>query len=288
VSVKERLKALVGPGWQRRVHRLSRLRWATKLRIVRGLEGGDRSLSTRAAYVLWDPETESFSYELADEHRVVTEIAGAIGADVDQLAAYAAETHSDPEFHERLARHLRWRFDVKHRPPLGHRLGWYVIARALKPAVTVETGIYEGLGSLVLLRALERNAQEGAGGELLSFDLSPDAGSMVRDDLRGRWRPGVGSTRELLEPALEGREVGLMIQDTPHTEENQRFEFGAVLAHAAPTLVLIDASGGWATTLAALCSERNGSHHLIPARSRDHVAPGGALSIGVFGATPSG
>src|SRR5581483_12470669 len=71
MSFKEQLKDLVGPAWRRRVHRLSRLRWATKLQIARGLQGGDRSLRRRAAYVLWDPETESFSYELADEGELV-------------------------------------------------------------------------------------------------------------------------------------------------------------------------------------------------------------------------
>jgi len=286
MSFKEQLKDLVGPAWRRRVHRLSRLRWATKLQIARGLQGGDRSLRRRAAYVLWDPETESFSYELADEGELVAGIAQALGADIDQLAGYARETHSDPELHDRLAHHLRWRFDVKHRPPLGHRLGWYVIARALKPAVIVETGIYDGLGSLALLRAIERNAAEGAPGELMAFDLSPDAGSLVRQAARGDWRPRVGSTRELLEPALEGRQVGLMIQDTPHDDENQRFEFGATLAHAAGRLVLVDGSGGWAKTLPALCAERGGSHDLIPARSRDHVSPGATLSIGVFDTGP--
>jgi hypothetical protein len=35
----------------------------------------------------------------------------------------------------------------------------------------VETAIQEGLGSAVLLRALERNAEEGSSGELISFDV---------------------------------------------------------------------------------------------------------------------
>jgi hypothetical protein len=232
--------------------------------------------------VLWDPETESYSYELTNQQEVLRGIAEVLGSTYEELAGYAAEIPGDPEFNDRLARHLRWRVDVKHRPALGHRLGWYVIARALKPALIVETGIYNGLGSLTLLRALERNAREGASGELLSFDIDPAAGFIVRDELRGRWSRHVGSTRDLLAPALAGREVGMMTQDTPHEEENQRFEFGLALAHRAPTLVLLDGSGGWAPTLPAICAERSGSYTRLPVSARDHVTDGVDLSLGVF------
>ncbi len=209
-------------------------------------------------------------------------IAAALGRSTAELAGYAAEVREDAELHSQLARHLRFRFAIKHKLPLGHRLGWYVLARALRPSTIVETGIYDGLGSLALLRALELNAREGEPGELLSFDIDPRAGSVVRPALRSRWERHVGSTGMLLEPALEGREVGLMIQDTGHNEANQRFEYGLVLDHAAPTLALIDGSGGWAPALAALCEERGGSYHRVPVRPRDHIHSGVDSALGLF------
>src|SRR5262249_10277802 len=58
----------------------------------------------------------------------------------------------------------------------GRRLGWYGLARVLKPRVVVETGIDKGLGSLVLTLALMRNSQEGYPGYYYGTDIDPGAG----------------------------------------------------------------------------------------------------------------
>jgi hypothetical protein len=275
------LRRLVSPEWRLRAHRLSRVRWVTKYRLMRDLNA-DVGVRRKLAYVLLDPEIESFSFELENESEIITALAAALGYPKEELAGYAFETHTDPELNERLSKHVRWRGDVKRRLPIGGRLVWYVIARATKPQVVVETGIYLGLGSLVMLRALERNAQEGSPGELLSFDTSISAGSVVREQARGDWQQFAGSTHDLLLGALKDRRVGMLVQDTPHTEDNQRFEFGAALAHAAPYLVLIDCSLGHARLLEAICHERGGGFHRIPLRSREHIFPGGEMGFAVF------
>ncbi|MEA2215252.1 MAG: hypothetical protein QOK19_813, partial [Solirubrobacteraceae bacterium] len=123
------LKRLIGPTWRFRAHHLGRLRWLTKYRLMRtyGAEAGWRQ---RLAFVLLDPEIESFSYELDDEVQAISALAAAVGRPAEELLAYAAEVREDPELGRRLWRHLRWRFDLKRRPQLGHRLAWYVLVRA--------------------------------------------------------------------------------------------------------------------------------------------------------------
>jgi hypothetical protein len=280
--VNRALKRLVGPEWRARVHSLSRLRWVTKYRLLRHFGHRLRDAPRDGLrYVLLDPETESFTFELANESELVDALAGALGEAREELLGYVLEAHADPELNERLTRHLRWRFDVKHRPPLGNRLAWYLIARAVKPELIIEAGVYHGLGSLALLRALERNAAEGHPGELMSIDVNRRAGVMVREELRPRWRRLTGSTGDLLESALAGRRVGMLIHDTPHTEENQRIEFGAALAHAAGRLVLIDSSG-WMPTLPEICAQRGVRYHRVQMRSRAHVYPGAAIAFALF------
>jgi len=243
---------------------------------------GNAGVLRRLSYVLFDPELESFSFELADESGVLVALAVALGCSEDELARYAAETHTDPELNERLSRHVRWRLDFKRHMPIGSRLAWYVTARALKPELIVETGIYMGLGSLVFLRALERNAEEGHPGELMSFDTNSLAGRLVRRDLRGRWHRVIGFTGTTLPPALRGRRVGILVHDTAHTEATQRLEFEAALAHAAPRLVLVDGSGGYVPTLEELCRERDGSYHRVHLRSHAHVHPGSEYRFAIF------
>jgi hypothetical protein len=280
-SFKELLKRAIGPKWQARVHRLSRLRWITKYKLMREY-GTDISLRHRAAYVLMDPETESFSYELDNQAEVIAALASALGRPQSEFASYAGEIERDPELNAVLRQHLRSRFDVKHQPPLGHRIAWYVMARALKPELIVETGIYYGLGSLTLLRALEQNRRDGGAGELISIDNNPHAGGMVRDALTANWRRLTGFTSDRLLPAIEGRRVGMLFHDTPHTEENQRFEFGAALSHAAERLVLVDGSGGLTDVLQTVAAERNAAYHRLPVRSRDHIYPGLDITFAVF------
>jgi Methyltransferase domain len=279
--VKHTLKRLVGPDWQFRTHRLGRLRWLTKYRLMRCFDT-DIALRRKLEYVFLDPEIESFSFELGNEPDVIAHMASALGCPEAELTAYAAETRNDPELGPLLAHHLRRRFDVKHRPPLGNRLAWYLIARALKPKLIVETGIYQGLGSLTLLRALEHNRREGHPGELMSFDAVASAGSMVREQARQGWVRHIGFTSDLLAHTLQGRQVDILFQDTPHTDENQRMEFGAALANAAPTLLLLDASSGASPTLKAISQERGGSYHLVPLHSREHIYPGGPVSFAIF------
>jgi hypothetical protein len=280
-SVREPLKRALGPQWRARLHRLSRLRWITKYELMRTY-ATDVSLRHRLAYVLLDPETESFSYDLDNRAELIEGLSAALGRPESELLAYAAEVDHDPELNALLSRHVRRRFDVKHRLPLGHRLAWYVIARAFKPELIVETGIYDGLGSLALLRALDRNRRDGSPGELISIDSNPGAGSIVRDELRANWHRITGLTSERLLPAVAGRQVGMLFQDTPHTEEIQRFEFTAALSNAGDTLVLIDASGGLIGTLEELSAERGGVYHRVPARSRNHIYPGLDVTFAVF------
>ena len=62
----------------------------------------------------------------------------------------------------------------------GRRLGWYAIARATKPRLIVETGVEQGLGSLVLTAALRRNAEEGSPGIYRGTDINPKAGYLFK------------------------------------------------------------------------------------------------------------
>jgi Methyltransferase domain len=265
--VKRWLKERLGEEWRWRVHGLSRLRWVTKYRLLRK-EGV--SVRRNLGYVLLDPEVGSFTFRVANVRDVLEAIAEVTGVGFSELEGFAREAESDPELGDRLARRLRWRFAVKHRPALGRRLGWYVLVRAVRPGLVCETGIYHGLGSLAILRALERNAAEGSPGELLSFDASAEAGSIVDRAHYPNWRTVVGMTSDTLEAAVMGRSVGVMIQDTAHTFENQSREFGVALRHADPRLVLVDEGGGESSALEELSRERGAAYRSVPLVAADH------------------
>jgi hypothetical protein len=198
------------------------------------------------------------------------------------IARWVQETKTDPELHENLSRRVGFRLDVKRRLPVGNRLLWYAIVRATKPAFIVETGIYDGIGSLVLLRALERNAQEGADGELLSIDVDADAGFLVDPSLRGRWRKVVGMTSDVLEDEVAGRRIDMLIQDTPHTYDNQSFEFGVAVAHRGDRLVLVDSGGGQTPALEEVVEREGGRRATFREQPRHHFHPGFGTQVAVL------
>jgi hypothetical protein len=281
--MKSRLKALVGPTWRQRVRKLSRLRWLTKLRQLRYYDFRIRERPLFALkYVFVDPEVDNFTYEIANEDELIDFLAGALGIDRASAAGHVAEARTDPELNDELSRRIRWRWDMKRRIHLGRRLGLYAVAREVKPRLVVEAGIQDGLGSLVLLRALERNAEEGSPGRLISFDILP-GGWLVPERLRGLWTTIFESTTTALEPALSGLELDMVVHDSGDDYERERHEYATALAHAGPRLALVSGSGlQRARALPDVCAALGVEYHLFSERPRDHFYPGAGLAVGLF------
>jgi Methyltransferase domain len=267
-------------GWQDRLRRLSRLRWFEKARIVRsyGVSLRERPLGV-LGYVLLDPEVGDFSYELDNEDELVDFLARALALAPAAIAGYLAEIRQAPELTRELSASVRGRMDMKRRIGLAQRVAWYAVARATKPALVVETGIKHGLGALVLLAALDRNAAEGSAGRLISFDPDPFSGWVVPQRLRGNWQPVFATSFDALDGALAGQAVDLFICDTPPDHEIEAFEMRTALSHAAPGIVLIAGNGDRTTALPELAAERGGEYHYFKERPRHPVYPGAGLGV---------
>jgi hypothetical protein len=118
---------------------------------------------------------------------------------------------------------------------------WYAVARWLKPAKIIETGIHDGLGTLLFLRAIERNREEGGpDGRLIGFDIDHAAGWIVGS--HPNWTKLVQSSR----PALEGRvaDVDLFLHDSLHDFAHERWELETAAAAMSDGAVLISDNTG--------------------------------------------
>jgi Methyltransferase domain len=279
--IEDRLRSLLPRDARRRLARLSRLRWLRKARIARSYGASlRRDPLTVLGFIVLDPEVDTFTYDLANEHELVNVTARALGIAPKRVAALFDEARDDPLLGAGLARRVRWRFDFKQRVRFGRRYAWYAIARVLRPEVIVETGIKDGLGSVLLLRALQRNAAEGAPGRLVSFDLYPDKGWLVPAELRDRWQPIFASTQDALAPALGGLRVGMLVHDSDPA--SAAFEYRTALAHAAPRVALVAGTAHHSDALRALCEERGVPYHYFHDRPKRHVSPGSSTAIGIF------
>jgi Methyltransferase domain len=277
--IKLWLKRL-SPSLQNRLRRFSRLRWLEKARLTRYYGVSFRARPWQVAkYVLWDPDVGDFSYELDNEADLVSFLASALALEPARVKGYLDEIHTAPEVTHDLAATVRRRPDMKRRPGLGPRVAWYVVTRAIKPRLVVETGIKHGIGSLVLLVALDRNAREGSDGRLVSFDPDPASGWVVPEALRGIWKPVFATGFDAFDEQLDGEQIDLFICDTPPNTEIESFEMNAALRHAAPGIVLIAGNGDRTTVLPDLAAERGGDYRFFAERPRHPIYPGGGLGL---------
>jgi hypothetical protein len=256
-------------------------RWIAKAAAVRRVGAPVRQ---NVRYVLTDPEPANCTYELENGDELAAWVAGVAGVEQAVAAAALAEPRDDPELRARLLRATRGRrLWSKREPPFGRRAAWYALTRLLQPALVIETGVHDGLGSLLLLRALERNGGEG---RLVAFDINPAAG----------WMAGTHPRYELrIEPAVDGLPivlagsppVGLFIHDSLHSYDNERgeLELGAARLAAAGVLVTDNAHGTRA--LADVCARHGFRYSEFFERPRGHFHPGGGIGAGVAAAAPA-
>jgi hypothetical protein len=234
-----------------------------------------------ASYLVRGREVTNFTYEISNADELIDMLAVALEEPRERIAAYAAELASDRPFLDELGRALRARRDRANQPMFGRRLGWYCVVRHAKPRLVVETGSHDGLGTALLLRALERNAAEGSEGTLVSADIDPGSGWLVPESLRSRLERHIGDARETLPVALSGRRVDVFIHDSLHTYEHERFELELALEHAGEPVYLISDNAHASTALADLCHQRGLRYLHFVERPTRHFYPGAALGLGI-------
>jgi predicted O-methyltransferase YrrM len=138
--------------------------------------------------------------------------------------------------------------------------GWqellYILVRLAKPAVVLETGVFDGLSSAVIMQALEDNgagylvsidlpARTAIGGSTdrmiettLPAGMSP--GWVVPDYLRDRFRLIEGDSKEWLPKLLdEYPHPDIFFHDSLHTFEHQYFEYTTAWPHIVPGGLLL-------------------------------------------------
>ncbi|QKK01483.1 MAG: class I SAM-dependent methyltransferase [Pseudomonadota bacterium] len=171
----------------------------------------------------------------------------------------------------------------------GHRYGFgaftedtatelYAVIRTLCPRRVVETGVCNGVSTLMILAALERN---GTQGRLWSVDLPEQAGQdypedffwagkrgaavpqgrppgwIVPETLRPRWRLVLGRSQDVLPDLLAHiGAIDLFLHDSEHSPECMAFEYRHAWQHLADGGVLMSDDTHWNTTFRDFADRR--------------------------------
>lgn len=158
-------------------------------------------------------------------------VCGLTDADPETVLATRQQLIDDRQFHRAIEEQLR---RTEFRPNSLHR-NWrevlYVIVALATPSNVVETGVYDGLSSAYILKALSDSGR----GELISIDIGnteplPDdldvqPGWAVPDWLHDRWTLKFGDSKDILPKVADANRISMFLHDSLHTEEHMRFEF---------------------------------------------------------------
>jgi hypothetical protein len=116
----------------------------------------------------------------------------------------------------------------------------YLLVRAARPRVVVDTGVLYGASTAHVLAALAHNG----GGELHSIDIGcdhrePPQDYFVPTEFQSNWELIIGDSRRELAPLLRRcRSIDLFHHDSLHTWEHMTWEYGTALPYLSANGVL--------------------------------------------------
>lgn len=236
-------------------------------------------------YIAWfetSREQANFTYHLTahNEQQLAGLVAVVAGCGLAAAQGYIAELTGDAALVEHVNRAtltspLRDRADLN--CGYGRRLGWYALARALKPRVVVETGVEKGLGSCVLAAALLRNRAAGAPGRYYGTDIDPGAGCLFTAPYAAAGQILYGDSLASL-AALDER-IDLFINDSDHSPAYEAREYALVTDKLAPGAVVLGDNSHASPALFEYARAHGKRYLFFAERPRGHFYPGAGIGV---------
>jgi predicted O-methyltransferase YrrM len=228
-------------------------------------------------------EDSNFLYDIDQKSRTYLAhvLAALFGGKPDAYRAYFHEIDDDRAFYAHVTAGLRQCLPDATSIHVGRRLGWYAIARAIKPRLIVETGVDLGLGSCILSAALLRNAFEGSPGRYIGTDINPIAGRIYTEPYSALGKIAYGDSIQTLSEMRGKETIDLFINDSDHSAEYEEREYQIVAPMLSDRAVILGDNSHLTTALADF-SERNDRRFVffkeVP---KDHWYPGAGIGISV-------
>ncbi|MFC1521128.1 class I SAM-dependent methyltransferase [Elusimicrobiota bacterium] len=180
-----------------------------------------------------------YLYRLSQKNRLLSTLTR---VDTEKIEAYYSEIEKFDFYDE-----VRSRFESVNFPMHAGMLSplqapaLYVICRALRPQVVLETGVASGSSTTFILKALEVNKE----GVLYSIDLPNQPGAvlpenkttgwLIPESLKPRWNLHLGDAKALLPELLNKLgSVDMFFHDSDHSYEHMMWEFKTAWPHIKP------------------------------------------------------
>jgi hypothetical protein len=226
-------------------------------------------------------EFTNFTYDLSSDNvdYLTHTIAAVTGVPYSTVRSHIAELEDDVDLRAHIDdrfRSGRKRYYSDPKCAFGRRLGWYAIARILKPRVIVETGVDKGLGSVVLCSALLRNQSEGHPGIYLGTDINHEAGFLLGGPYREVGRILYGDSIESLRSIPS---IDLFINDSDHSVAYERREYEVVADKLTVNAFILGDNSHCTSELAQFSAKHGRKFLFFKEQPKDHWYPGAGIGI---------
>ena len=237
----------------------------------------------RRAFSWWrhSREVTNFTYDLTPRNllHLAAFLAQASGAEVARVQALMRELDLDEALRAHIRRATLASPDLHHAdasPRYGRRIGWYVLARLLRPRFVVETGVDKGLGACVLAAALLRNAAEGAPGRYLGIDRNPQAGWLFAGPWSSVGRVVHGDSLEEL-ARLEC--IDFLLHDSDHAPDYEAREYEVALPRLSDGGIVLSDNAHASDALWGFASRTKRRYLYFAEEPRAHWYRGGGIGL---------
>jgi predicted O-methyltransferase YrrM len=238
--------------------------------------------TARSEIIRWarnSRENDNFTYDLSEQNLdyLAATISVVTGSTLDMVRAYLEEPEAD------LSEYLRARaaaLPIDKPASFGRRLGWYAIARAIKPRVIIETGVHHGIGSVLLGSALRRNFEEGHPGKYYGTDIDAAAGSLLAAPFDQFGKILHGDSIESLQGMRET--IDLFINDSDHSAEYEAREYRIIESRLSQKSIILGDNAHFTNELFKFSASTGRQFLFFKEQPKDHWYPGAGIGISFF------
>lgn len=250
-------------------------------RLARSQSYFEKNLSQARLWSKQHTEFSNFYYDLTLKNRMelAALIAVVLKTNFTNVQKYFDEADSDLILNNMLSQFKNENPQLRDSlMKIGRRLGWYAIARIIKPAVVVETGVHHGVGALVLNRALQFNRSEGYEGTYFGTDIDLNAGTLIKKFLGDHCSVLYGDSIESLR-GFSDQTIDFFISDSDHNSAYEFQEYLEVESKLSKQAIILGDNSHISDALLRYSIERNRNFLFFAEKPLDHWYPGAGIGI---------
>jgi predicted O-methyltransferase YrrM len=227
-------------------------------------------------------EDHNYYYHLTDENYLYLShfLSTTFNRPLEEVRSYIEEIRGDQEIISTLESNFKANAKFKDSVPgIGRRVAWYAIVRIMKPNLVVESGVYQGLGSLVISKALSKNQDSGVFGKYLGTDIDPSSGIFFKDEYRAIGKIEIGDTIEILN--REKTLIDIYICDSDHSQEYELKEYQNLATKMHNSSVVISDNSHVTQVLSDWSEIEKRRFFYFSEKPLNHWYPGGGIGVSI-------